>query len=77
MKHLSVSALAVALVIRYFAIGGGPLLSAQVSYGWAQETCMDKKTEVDAQPDPKGIKTLIDCVEESQVAALLAKGDRI
>lgn len=69
--------LAIVLVIRYFAIGGGPLLNVQASFGWSQVECQAKKLEIDAQPDPKGLKTIIDCVEEADLPSLLARGDRV
>ena len=68
--------LAIALVIRYFALEGGPLLSAQISYGWEREPCEIKKIEVDKQADPKGLKTLLDCIDESELPALLSRGAR-
>ncbi len=67
--------LAVVFVIRYFAIGGGPLLSAQVSYGWEADACAAKKVEVDAQPDPKGLATKVDCINEPDLGAFLYRGD--
>jgi hypothetical protein len=68
--------LAIVFVVRYFSVETGQLFGANVTYGWTEESCAINKVLVDLQADPEGFRTVTDCVDESEVSGLLAKGGR-